>query len=302
MIPHAASPKISVVIGTYNRRHCLGRTVDSALAQTYANHEIIVVDDASTDGTTAWLRTEYPSVTVIKLSRNGGVAAARNRGLEKSSGELVAFLDSDDWWHPDYLLHHERALARHPEAVLSYCDCASMRPDGSEIVMPRARAVSAKSPAELMLLHQPIATPSSVLFRSKGVREVGGFREKCRNSEDADLYLRLVNSGTFIHVPEILTMKTRSSDSKSNNHKKWSEHRTVILDDFFSREENAAHRRFESSARSRMHAHIALAALRDGGNLFLALRLAAAALVAAPRYAVRYFLLRAFRRATRPLR
>lgn len=296
------SPKISVVIGTYNRRHCLGRTVDSVLAQTYRDRELIVVDDASTDGTADWLKETYPSITVVERRVNGGVASARNMGLKQASGEFVAFLDSDDWWNPDFLERQQRELTLHPEAVLSYCDCAPMNPDGSAFVMPRPQPVADTPPAELILFHQPILAPSAVLFRADRVRAVGGFREKILNAEDSDLYLRLVNSGTFIHVPETLTMKTRSPDSKSNNHAKWSFHRTVILDDFFAREENAEHRWMESRARSRMHAVIALAALRDGGDRALVLRLAVAALLADPAFAVRYLLHRLFRRTTRRLR
>ena len=153
-----------------------------------------------------------------------------------------------------------------------------------------------------MFLNKLIVTLSSVLFKTKKVLAVGGFREKCRNSEDADLYLRLVNSGAFIHVPKILTMKTKSSDSKSNNHGKWSSHRTMILDDFFACEENAPHRWLEARARARMHALIALAAIRDRGDLELALRLAVSAFAADPGYTIRYILHRIFRRATRGLR
>jgi len=298
----AASPKISVIIGTYNRRHCLARAVDSVLAQTFADRELIVVDDASSDGTADWLRAAYPSISVIERPSNGGVAAARNTGFNETSSEFVAFLDSDDWWSPDFLARHVQAMALHPDAVLSYCDCATMTPDGAELVMPRTPPAAAATPAELMLLHQPIFSPSAVLFRADRVRAVGGFREKCRNCEDVDLYLRLVNSGAFIRVPEPLTMKTRSADSKSNNHAKWSKHRAEILDDFFTRDENAPHRGMESRARSRIHGVIALAALRDGGDRGIALRLILAAFLADPAYAVRYFLYRVFRRTTRGLR
>ena len=90
-------PKISVVLPTYNRRSTLQRAVASVLAQDEPQWELIVVDDASTDDTRAYLATlTDPRIRAVALARNAGVSVARNRGLEAARAEIVAFLDSDD--------------------------------------------------------------------------------------------------------------------------------------------------------------------------------------------------------------
>src|SRR5215212_11526906 len=93
------NPLVSVVIPTYNRRRLVVEAVESALAQTYRPLEILVVDDGSTDGTEAELHRFGSAVRYLKQP-NQGAAAARNRGIRAATGELVAFLDSDDLWAP----------------------------------------------------------------------------------------------------------------------------------------------------------------------------------------------------------
>ena len=96
------APLVSVVIPTYNRAGVICRTIDNVLAQTYRNTEIIVVDDGSTDDTQAKLRSYGGRIRVIAQS-NAGPAAARNRGIEAATGDLIAFQDSDDLWLPNKL-------------------------------------------------------------------------------------------------------------------------------------------------------------------------------------------------------
>jgi glycosyltransferase involved in cell wall biosynthesis len=88
-------PKVSVIIPTFERGWCLREAVDSALAQEFANFELIVVDDGSTDGTAELLEAYRPKVRLLR-QENRGVSAARNRGIAAARGELIAFLDSDD--------------------------------------------------------------------------------------------------------------------------------------------------------------------------------------------------------------
>jgi glycosyltransferase involved in cell wall biosynthesis len=96
-------PVVSVVMPIYNAEQWLGRSIDSVLQQTHPALELIAVDDGSTDGSWGMLQ-RYAALDararVIRLERNGGVAAARNAGMAAATGQYVAFLDSDDWWHP----------------------------------------------------------------------------------------------------------------------------------------------------------------------------------------------------------
>ncbi len=117
--------KISVIIPTYNRKEKLPACVDSVLAQTYQNIEVLVVDDASTDGTEELFREiSDPRVKYLRYEENHGACYARNYGAERSDGELIAFQDSDDTWHPDKLEKQVRFLE---ETQVDMCFCGMNR-------------------------------------------------------------------------------------------------------------------------------------------------------------------------------
>src|SRR5690348_15579178 len=104
---------VSVIIPAYNYARYIPGAVNSVLAQTYQNHEIVVVDDGSTDGTRQALGDSLDKISYI-YQHNRGVSAARNVGIERSRGELIAFLDADDVWVPDKLDRQVRFLRDHP--------------------------------------------------------------------------------------------------------------------------------------------------------------------------------------------
>ena len=97
-----SSPRISVIIPTFNRAHLLSRSIDSLLSQTLSAHSVVIVDDGSTDGTENLVSEKYPEFTYLKQD-NLGVSAARNAGITATSCEWLAFLDSDDLWYPEKL-------------------------------------------------------------------------------------------------------------------------------------------------------------------------------------------------------
>lgn len=116
------APRVSVVMPVYNAAATLVHSMESVLAQTHAGVELVVVDDGSRDA--SWSLVESmaardPRVVPVRMPRNGGVAAARNAGIERASGGLVAFLDSDDWWHPRKL-EIQLAYMRESGARVSY--------------------------------------------------------------------------------------------------------------------------------------------------------------------------------------
>ena len=108
--------KISVVIPAYNSVAYIQATLDSVLRQTVPPDEILVLDDGSTDNTVAILKSYKPHITVYQ-QENKGVASARNVLCQRAQGELIAFLDSDDIWHPNYLEAQRRLYGEHPNAV-----------------------------------------------------------------------------------------------------------------------------------------------------------------------------------------
>ncbi|MGI9437045.1 MAG: glycosyltransferase family 2 protein, partial [Geminicoccaceae bacterium] len=98
-----ADPQFSVIIPTFNRERTIERALESVLAQRQPAGEIILVDDGSSDGTTALVRRRFPDVRLLQFESNRGPAIARNMAIEHAVHDHLAFLDSDDAWDPDYL-------------------------------------------------------------------------------------------------------------------------------------------------------------------------------------------------------
>ena len=111
---------ISVVIPTYNRYEVLQRALNSVFAQTHPPYEIIVIDDGSTD-TTQQIAQDFPNIKYFH-QENRGVSSARNLGIEKSTQNWVAFLDSDDEWHKDKLKEQTLFHEENPDILMSYTD------------------------------------------------------------------------------------------------------------------------------------------------------------------------------------
>jgi glycosyltransferase involved in cell wall biosynthesis len=123
---------VSVIISTYNRGYCIGKTIDSVLAQTYRPLEIVVVDDGSSDATRSVVE-KYGSAIRYLYQDNAGLAVARNTGLAAAKGEFIAFQDSDDIWLP-WKLHVQVALMRHrPELALVWTDMVAVDDDGAVV-------------------------------------------------------------------------------------------------------------------------------------------------------------------------
>jgi len=225
---------VSVVIPTYNRAHIIGRAIESALAQTYGDVQVIVADDGSSDNTRAVAEAYGPRVTYVRQA-NAGVSAARNLGIRHAQGEFIAFLDSDDVWHPWKIEAQMAALKRHPEAGLVWTDMSAVDESDRPIDARHLRVMysayqlvdiettlrqvdtlavlSAHVPAELLpaevregdlfsaiLLGNLIHT-STVLFRRSWCEQTGGFDESfARAGEDYEFYIRLCSPGPVIFI------------------------------------------------------------------------------------------------------
>ena len=185
------NPSVSVVIPTFERREQVGEAVASVLAQTRPDFELIVVDDGSTDGTEGALAGVDPRLRYLR-QEHAGVAPARNRGIDAATGEIVAFLDSDNLWLPDHLAVVTELLARHPEAV-AVSTCPRFELNG-RAPLDEARVV------DLLPRHTlgtPVGYVSCVAVRRTELVAVGGFDEELEVWEDSDLLLRLAMRGPF---------------------------------------------------------------------------------------------------------
>ncbi|MGA6973853.1 MAG: glycosyltransferase family A protein, partial [Candidatus Binatus sp.] len=123
--------KVSTIIPAFNAERTIAETVDSALTQNFEGHEVVVVNDGSTDSTSTILERYGDKIRVVN-QQNRGVAAARNTGLTHSSGDYVAFLDSDDLWLPGKLEVMTAALERNDAASLAFSEYGSIDEDGNE--------------------------------------------------------------------------------------------------------------------------------------------------------------------------
>lgn len=198
------TPDVTVVIPTRNRWSILASTLQMALGQEDVEHEVVVVDDASTDETPDRLRSVDDSrLRVVRNESNRGVAAARNAGIEAARGEWVAFMDDDDLWSPRKLRVQLDALAS-SGALFCYAQSVVLD-EQSGTVTPDA---GAPHPASLpQLLRHGNVIPggcSNVVVRTAAARAVGGFDERLSMLADWDLWLRLADQGSAVACPDVL--------------------------------------------------------------------------------------------------
>lgn len=181
-------PEISVMIPTYNRQAVLPRALDSVLAQEGVIFEILVVDDGSTDDTAKLIKNKYPQVTYLSQSHQGP-SAARNRGIEASRGEWIAFLDSDDEWKPGKLQAQLTWLAQHPDYKIMQTEEIWIRNGQRVNSMKKHQKYGGLIFEKCLPLC--IVSPSAVIIRRDLFEEVGLFDESLPACEDYDLWLRI---------------------------------------------------------------------------------------------------------------
>jgi len=196
-------PLISVVITTKNRLATLGRAIDSVLRQTHDHFEIIVVDDASSDGTPAYLeerRHVDPRIAVIANATSVGGGQARNVGFTRATGAYVAFLDDDDEWVESKLAEQLAAIVAFPGAVAATCwYYIEFEGGGRRLVSPRA-----VSTARAILTHNSLGGASMCFCRADVLRKIGGFDPNLRSCQDWDLWVRLAEQGPIVVAERIL--------------------------------------------------------------------------------------------------
>ena len=179
---------VSVIIPTFNRWPMVGEAVDSVLAQTVSDYELIVVDDGSTDETPLRLRDYGARLTVLTQSRRG-VAAARNEGVRHATGSYLAFLDSDDLWHPRKLRRQLDFMESNPAVEICQTDEIWIR-DGVR-VNPRNKHRKPSGDIFRASLELCLVSPSAVMMRRELFERARGFDESLPVCEDYDLWLRI---------------------------------------------------------------------------------------------------------------
>ena len=195
---------ISVIVPTYNRAQQLPRALDSILCQSCSPKEIIVVDDGSTDETSALMTSEYPEIVFIQ-QQNTGVSSARNVGIKRASGDWIAFLDSDDEWLPEKLEIQMKALYENPGKKICHTN---------EIWIRNGKRVNPKKKHEKFggwifqkCLPLCCISPSSVIIHKSIFKEIGLFDYSLPVCEDYDLWLRITARNPVLYIEEPFLIK-----------------------------------------------------------------------------------------------
>jgi glycosyltransferase involved in cell wall biosynthesis len=221
--------KISVIIPAFNAEKYIVKAIESCLSQTCAPHEIIVIDDASTDRTAA-IAESFPSpVRVLRQEKNQGVSVARNRGVQASTGDWIAFLDADDWFLPEKLELQRRCAVENEQTVLIYTGYRMIAVDGSE---RDARFISPRELWPMLRYRDPILL-SSVMLRREAFDAVDGFEPSLCVTEDWDLWLKLASRYSvelFAAIPEPLLVYRRVTGSLSSSSMRYFYQRHSIIE------------------------------------------------------------------------
>jgi glycosyltransferase involved in cell wall biosynthesis len=199
-----ADPVVSIVMPTHNRADYIGAAIASVLEQTYADWELVIVDDGSTDDTrevVAQFLPRDPRIRYVQEEENRGIALSRNNGVARSRGRYIAMLDSDDaWGSPDKLALQVAALDADPQldivgTWLEYIDEKGER-TGARLSHPTDDAS-----IRAIQIHRNCFAQSSVMFRKDAFERAGGYDPHFVVADDHDLWLRMGRSRRFATLP-----------------------------------------------------------------------------------------------------
>ena len=222
---HKSNPLVSILIPTYNRADYLGSAIDSGLAQTYENIEIIVHDDASTDGTPALL-AQYrdPRLRIIRTEDNHGMLGGWNYIVTKAKGEYLKFLASDDLLEPSCVAELVASAQSHPMAALITCQRKFIDWRG-EVVSKLGFAnkntvVNGKDHARWILTtlrENKIGEPTAVLYPTKLVKKAGEYDPTFSQFADFEYWIRLLEFGDLVYVHKPLcSFRTHEGSNTSS--------------------------------------------------------------------------------------
>jgi GT2 family glycosyltransferase len=197
-------PRVSVVIPSFNRWPLVAEAINSVLAQSYRDFEVIVVDDGSTDATASQL-AKLASWLKVFVTERRGVSAARNLGVSQACGQYIAFLDSDDLWLRRKLERQTRFMEEHPEFHICQTDEIWIR-NGVRV---NPRAIHRKTSGDIFKrsLELCLVSPSAVMMTKAFFDQTGGFDEAFPVCEDYDLWLRISAQHQVALIPDRLTIK-----------------------------------------------------------------------------------------------
>jgi glycosyltransferase involved in cell wall biosynthesis len=204
--------KVSIIMPTYNRAREIGEAIQSILAQSYTDWELIIIDDASTDDTEAVVKnyilraeqaSDHPRIRYIRQPKNSGISIARNRGLAEAHGTYIAMLDSDDIWLDSGKLTQQVAfLETHPDYALVGTWLKTMKAKGT--IIGKVKFSTTDEKIRLHILRRNQFAQSSVLILKQAITDEGGYDNAYTVNEDYDLWLKIGRKYKFATIPEYM--------------------------------------------------------------------------------------------------
>lgn len=235
-------PLISVIIPAYQSEKTILRAIKSAQSQSYRNIEIVVVDNASTDNTKKIIEEQQNldcRLRLIRLEKNQGPAGGRNAGVYSSSGQFVAFLDSDDEWNESKLEKQLPVLMENPRIGIVICNSYNINSQTGYSYTYSSKfqpyidkmephqisedpiAFELAGPVRRILYSKCIINLSSVLLKKELFNQLGGFNAKFYGPEDLDFWIRLAQLTKFAYLPAPMVNRYYSSGNISMGGEKW---------------------------------------------------------------------------------
>ena len=229
------TPRVSIVIPTYNGLKFLPQTIASVMAQTFQNFELLLIDDGSSDGTAEWVAQFNQALSLQAESINttdrqtdhqirffqqqrGGVSAARNLGIQNAVGEFVAFLDADDLWVSTKLAHQVDYLTQHPQVGLVHGWIALM--DEAGTLTGRVLSSRPEDSSLPCLLTKNSVACQTVMVRCSCFEQAGVFDAKADTVEDWDVWMRVARFYPIAVLPEVLAHYRQVETSLSRSHER----------------------------------------------------------------------------------
>lgn len=218
------TPLVSVITPVYNRSHLIERAIQSVIDQTYAEIEILVVDDGSTDNIEEVLHKLHDDRIVYLNQHHQGPSAARNKGYAMSQGKYIHFLDSDDYFLQTNISQKVKELEGHPQAGWVFSDCYFLRPGNLKPVLRNGNIAKLRkilfrtsTVFELLLMHYFVNT-DAVMMRRECIESIGGFDETLISFEDMDFFYRLARryEARFVDEP-LVVVSHREPDSMTGD-------------------------------------------------------------------------------------
>jgi glycosyltransferase involved in cell wall biosynthesis len=210
------SPKISIIIPAYNSEKTIQKTIQSVLNQSFADFELLVINDGSQDSTLEVVSHIKDSRIQVFSYANAGANVSRNRGLSHSRGEFVSFLDADDIWTPDKLASQLQALQKNVDAKVAY-SWTDYIDENDEFLLSGTHITANGDVYEQLFIINFLENGSNPLIDKEVLILLGGFDESLSAAQDWDMWLRLAHKYNFVAVPSVQILYRIRENSQSSH-------------------------------------------------------------------------------------